>query len=47
MAEADLVRLIKWLRPDGHPCYALLPAADYEKKWQSWKLPPPPQGEGR
>jgi L,D-peptidoglycan transpeptidase YkuD (ErfK/YbiS/YcfS/YnhG family) len=47
MAEADLVRLIKWLRAPRHPCYALLPIAEYQKKWQTWNLPPPPQGEGR
>jgi L,D-peptidoglycan transpeptidase YkuD (ErfK/YbiS/YcfS/YnhG family) len=46
MAEADLVRLIKWLRAPRHPCYALLPIAEYQKKWQTWNLPPPPQGEG-
>jgi L,D-peptidoglycan transpeptidase YkuD (ErfK/YbiS/YcfS/YnhG family) len=47
MAEADLVRLIKWLRAPRHPCYALLPIAEYQKKWQTWNLPPPPQAEGR
>jgi L,D-peptidoglycan transpeptidase YkuD (ErfK/YbiS/YcfS/YnhG family) len=40
MAEDDLVRLITWLRTDRHPCYALLPATEYEKKWRSWSLPP-------
>lgn len=41
MAEANLVRLITWLRAGRHPCYALLPALEYEKKWRSWGLPPP------
>jgi L,D-peptidoglycan transpeptidase YkuD (ErfK/YbiS/YcfS/YnhG family) len=41
MAEENLVDLIKWLRASRHPCYALLARAEYEKKWQSWKLPPP------
>ena len=43
MAENDLVRVIKWLKAPARPCYALLPRAEYEKKWQSWKLPPPPR----
>jgi len=41
MAEGDLVRLIAWLRADSHPCYALLPAAEYQKKWRFWNLPEP------
>jgi L,D-peptidoglycan transpeptidase YkuD (ErfK/YbiS/YcfS/YnhG family) len=41
MAEANLVKLISWLRAKRHPCYALLPATEYDKKWQSWNLPPP------
>ena len=41
MAEGDLVRLITWLRADSHPCYALLPAAEYQKKWRFWNLPEP------
>ena len=41
MAEADLVHLIKWLRAARRPCYALLPVAEYEKRWEAWKLPPP------
>jgi L,D-peptidoglycan transpeptidase YkuD (ErfK/YbiS/YcfS/YnhG family) len=40
MAESDLVRLVAWLRAGRHPCYALLPASEYEKKWRSWDLPP-------
>src|ERR1051325_1907086 len=41
MAEANLVRLIVWLRSARQPCYALLPATEYEKKWKQWNLPPP------
>ena len=41
MAEGDLVRMITWLRAPRHPCYALLPAPEYEKKWQAWDLPSP------
>ena len=41
MAKENLVKLITWLRANRHPCYALLPAAEYEKKWRSWNLPSP------
>ncbi|MFN2508531.1 MAG: L,D-transpeptidase [Chthoniobacterales bacterium] len=41
MVEADLMRVIKWLRAARNPCYALLPMAEYESKWQIWNLPPP------
>jgi L,D-peptidoglycan transpeptidase YkuD (ErfK/YbiS/YcfS/YnhG family) len=41
MAEADLVKMITWLRASRHPCYALLPMSEYEKRWQGWRLPPP------
>src|SRR3954466_3862292 len=41
MAESDLVRMITWLRGSRRPCYVLLPQAEYDKKWQSWHLPPP------
>ena len=41
MAEPDLVKIITWMRAARHPCYALLPAAEYDKKWQTWHLPPP------
>ena len=40
MAEQDLVRLITWLRASRHPCYALLPVAEYNKKREAWNLPP-------
>jgi L,D-peptidoglycan transpeptidase YkuD (ErfK/YbiS/YcfS/YnhG family) len=41
MAETNLVKVITWLRAKRRPCYALLPAAEYDKKWRSWNLPPP------
>ena len=41
MAEPDLVKLIRWLRALRNPCYVLLPAAEYDLKWQSWNLPAP------
>ncbi len=41
MAEEDLVRVIKWLRAERHPCYTLLPAAEYASKWEAWNLPAP------
>ena len=44
MAESDLVKLITWLRAPRHPCYVLLPAAEYDAKWQNWHLPPPESG---
>ena len=40
MAEQELVKMIAWMRASGHPCYALLPADEYEKKWRGWDLPP-------
>ncbi len=45
MAEPDLVRMISWLRAVAHPCYALLPASEYQQKWRSWNLPPPQTNE--
>jgi len=41
MAEDNLVNLIRWLRADKHPDYALLPREEYEKKWKAWGLPSP------
>src|ERR1700720_707538 len=41
MAQENLVKLITWLRAKQHPCYALLSANEYDKKWRSWNLPPP------
>lgn len=41
MAEANLVNLIRWLRADQRPHYALLPRAEYLAKWKAWRLPSP------
>lgn len=44
MAQQDLVRVISWLKSSGRPCYALLPAEQYERKWSTWNLPAPAAG---
>jgi L,D-peptidoglycan transpeptidase YkuD (ErfK/YbiS/YcfS/YnhG family) len=41
MAESELVKLVAWLRAPRHPCYVLLPAAEYDTKWRNWHLPAP------
>ncbi|HST29678.1 MAG TPA: hypothetical protein VLK27_02425 [Chthoniobacterales bacterium] len=41
MAEPELVKMIAWFRTAKHPCYVLLPAEEYEKKWRDWNLPAP------
>jgi L,D-peptidoglycan transpeptidase YkuD (ErfK/YbiS/YcfS/YnhG family) len=41
MAEDDLVSLIRWLRKEARPHYALLPWKEYQRKWQAWGLPDP------
>lgn len=41
MAEGDLLKIIRWLRADAHPCYALLPWSEYQRKWKAWGLPAP------
>jgi L,D-peptidoglycan transpeptidase YkuD (ErfK/YbiS/YcfS/YnhG family) len=41
MARTDLLKLITWLRATRHPCYVLLPASEYDRKWRSWNLPSP------
>jgi hypothetical protein len=46
MAQENLVKVITWLRANRHPCYALLPAGEYEKKWRAWNLPPPEASRG-
>ncbi len=46
MAEQDLGRVISWFKSASRPCYALLPAAEYEKKWQPWNLPAPVPSSG-
>ncbi|MGI8431385.1 MAG: L,D-transpeptidase family protein, partial [Chthoniobacterales bacterium] len=39
MPQADLVRLITWLRAPRHPVYVLLPRAVYREKMKAWNLP--------
>lgn len=39
MAEQNLVRMIRWLRAERTPHYALLPATVYAEKWKAWGLP--------
>jgi len=41
MARENLVALIRWLRADAHPHYALLPWNEYQQKWKLWGLPDP------
>ncbi len=41
MAREDLIALIKWLRADRNPHYALLPWSEYRAKWKDWGLPNP------
>jgi len=43
MAEENLVKLIRFLRADAHPHFALLPRAEYQSKWKQWGLPSPEQ----
>jgi L,D-peptidoglycan transpeptidase YkuD (ErfK/YbiS/YcfS/YnhG family) len=43
MAEANLVRMIRWLRADRNPHYALLTREDYLNKWRECGLPSPEQ----
>jgi L,D-peptidoglycan transpeptidase YkuD (ErfK/YbiS/YcfS/YnhG family) len=41
MAESDLIKMIRWLRSDAHPHYALLPRSEYLARWETWGLPSP------
>jgi len=41
MAEEDLASMIRWLRADRQPHYALLPWKEYLAKWEAWGLPNP------
>jgi L,D-peptidoglycan transpeptidase YkuD (ErfK/YbiS/YcfS/YnhG family) len=41
MAQPELVKMVTWLRASRHPCYVLMPMAEYEKNWRGWSLPPP------
>jgi L,D-peptidoglycan transpeptidase YkuD (ErfK/YbiS/YcfS/YnhG family) len=39
MAEGNLVSVIRWLRREKHPCYALLPRNEYQAYREKWDLP--------
>ena len=39
MAEADLMRVIAWLRADKNPHYVVLPKAEYDRLQSAWELP--------
>lgn len=39
MAEADLVKLIRWLRKNRDPHYVLLPGTEYRSRWKTLGLP--------
>jgi len=39
MAEDDLLKIVRWLRAEKSPHYALLPWSEYQRKWQAWGLP--------
>lgn len=41
MAGDDLANLIRLLRAEKHPEYALLPWSEYRAKWKAWGLPGP------
>lgn len=41
MAESNLIRLMRWMRAERNPHYALLPKAEYLQKWKEWGLPSP------
>jgi L,D-peptidoglycan transpeptidase YkuD (ErfK/YbiS/YcfS/YnhG family) len=41
MAQPNLLKIVTWLRANWHPCYALLPISEYQRKWQDWDLPRP------
>lgn len=38
-AEEDLVRLLHWLKPSAHPALVQLPAQEYQRFKETWKLP--------
>jgi L,D-peptidoglycan transpeptidase YkuD (ErfK/YbiS/YcfS/YnhG family) len=42
MAESDLIQLVRWLRKEAQPHYALLPRTEYLARWETWGMPPPP-----
>jgi len=41
LAKENLIELIRWLRAEANPHYALLPWNEYQRKWKAWGLPDP------
>jgi hypothetical protein len=41
MAQDNLVRLIKWLKPGSNAMMVELTRADYKRLWKDWHLPEP------
>lgn len=39
MEPADMQRLLRWLRPQAHPQFVLLPRAEYARLRAEWQLP--------
>jgi hypothetical protein len=39
MADPTMDRLLAWLRPERHPVFVLLPAAEYAGLRDAWQLP--------
>ncbi len=39
MEPADMQRLLRWLRPQAHPQFVLLPRAEYARLQAEWQLP--------
>lgn len=46
MPQADLLRMIRWLRAEDDPRYVLLPRSVYERRWKAWGLPSPDGAAG-
>jgi len=47
LAEADLARIMAWLKPEADPALVQLPRLTYQRLWRQWRLPPPALvGEG-
>ena len=40
MADATMDRLLRWLKPDEHPVFVLLPRKEHAKLRTAWNLPP-------
>lgn len=46
MSADSIVDLIRWLRAEGRPRYALLTRNEYLARWKEWGLPTPEQAAG-